>query len=279
MDKTTRPQGRPYTDADGIEHAVTVDHDRAERIAEAIAEQTSTTITEAEILGMIEAVAPGTHAYCEQTGGGVATIFVGEPRTPKMDTERDEAYLLAIGPGWFAALDGGTFEFGDLYLGPDDGAGEFYTTTINTRDALRVALTEWLTQTPDWRDIDGSTVAARVDDTRCPKCGLFTTGLRYESNGGTWHRRCEDCDVQECGDCRQWVQYLDEQWSHVQNVECFLAGPGPATILIDPIEGLYCTVHGGDHIVVDAEPQQAVARCDTEQCSATRVTRAEAVAR
>jgi hypothetical protein len=88
-------------------------------------------------------------AYCEQTGGGCATIFVGEA---KRDEDGDH-FLIAIGPGWFAGPGwrDGRFSWGELYVGPDTPEGDGHGVYVHSLVALRAHLREQLGR-PDWRD-------------------------------------------------------------------------------------------------------------------------------
>jgi len=147
------------------------------------------TIHEDEILAIIEEIILGTAAYCEQTGGGCATIFVGDQRVPATADEDDEdeaRYLLAIGPGYFASAgwQDGTFDLGDLYVGPDDASGEFDAWTVSTVDELRAAVEYWATHAPDWR-----TLAERpAGDGSCEVCGLYTRGIAWQGDLRAWVR-------------------------------------------------------------------------------------------
>lgn len=77
-------------------------------------------------------VTDGIAAYVEQTGGGCATIMVGEHAA---DAKGDPRYQAVVGPGWFegpgwtnarAALD-------ELYIGPDDD-GDSYDAVYATKN-------------------------------------------------------------------------------------------------------------------------------------------------
>lgn len=74
-------------------------------------------------------------------------------------------------------------------------------------------------------DLDAERVA-------CPGCGSILERT-LDDNSGEQRFRCEPCDVQECGDrCGTWAHYFVpengyEGWAHVDDSECFLAGPAP----------------------------------------------------
>jgi hypothetical protein len=74
-----------------------------------------------EVVRRLEA--EGITAYVEQTGGGTATIYVGEATE---DEHGDRRFPCAVGPGWFEGpgwtLGGGHNH--DLYVGPDNDTGE-----------------------------------------------------------------------------------------------------------------------------------------------------------
>lgn len=69
----------------------------------------ATTVTTEQVIEAVKAATDEPVQY-EHTGGGVATIYVGEPNA-------EGRYLLAIGPG---SIGDGTFDLRDLYVGPDD---------------------------------------------------------------------------------------------------------------------------------------------------------------
>jgi hypothetical protein len=74
-----------------------------------------------EVVRRLEA--EGITAYVEQTGGGTATIYVGEATE---DEHGDRRFPCAVGPGWFEGP-GWTLGRGhnhDLYVGPDNDTGE-----------------------------------------------------------------------------------------------------------------------------------------------------------
>lgn len=67
--------------------------------------------------------AMGIPAFVQQTGGGVATIYAGEPYTDPID---DEWYPAVAGPGWFDGP-GWIRPFAnpeDFYIGPDNNVGD-----------------------------------------------------------------------------------------------------------------------------------------------------------
>jgi len=87
--------------------------------------------------------AAGIPAYTEQTGGGCATIYIGNARR---DAHGDLRYPLLAGPGWFAGP-GWTNPKGttaDLYIGPDDdGASEAWAATDDdTTDTVAARIIE-----------------------------------------------------------------------------------------------------------------------------------------
>ena len=89
----------------------------------------------------LDAIAKATNlpAYVEMTGGGVATIYVGE-------RDEDDRFLLAIGPGTFHWTDDGgdsVFYAEDLNVGPDDD-GEGINLTPTTLDQLTQAVGDLL---------------------------------------------------------------------------------------------------------------------------------------
>lgn len=73
----------------------------------------------------------GIPAYVEQTGGGTATIMVGEQKTRTvMGVDEDGRYDVLVGPGWFEGPMGfinGRGDTGDLSIGPDDDGVADYT--------------------------------------------------------------------------------------------------------------------------------------------------------
>lgn len=65
---------------------------------------------------------PGLHVDCEQTGGGVATLY-GWEGDERPQYEQGQRYALCIGPGTYSWGDArlSTFWTGEgLYVGPDD---------------------------------------------------------------------------------------------------------------------------------------------------------------
>jgi hypothetical protein len=66
----------------------------------------------------------GVHAYVEQTGGGVATIYAGPQHE---DEDEGMRWAALAGPGWFEGGSDGRSLFtlpradlADFYVGPDD---------------------------------------------------------------------------------------------------------------------------------------------------------------
>jgi hypothetical protein len=108
-------------------------------------ESTSTRIDGDEIVTALRSM--GYPAYVEQTGGGCATIMVGE------EIGNTERYQVLVGPGWF---DGPNwtkpvFDTADLYVGPDDD-GEVNPTQVEQHwDADKVAeeVMIWMTALSD----------------------------------------------------------------------------------------------------------------------------------
>jgi hypothetical protein len=86
------------------------------------------TITAGDIREAILQRDPNETVQCFMTGGGVATIYLGEP-------DADGRYRIAIGPGTFDWADEwlSVFGLGDTAVGPDDdGEGEAsYPTTLD----------------------------------------------------------------------------------------------------------------------------------------------------
>lgn len=72
-------------------------------------------VTAAAIRDAIRAQNPGVAIRCDQTGGGTATIYLGE-------VDRDGRYCVAIGPGSYDWSDpwASVFDLGDTAVGPDD---------------------------------------------------------------------------------------------------------------------------------------------------------------
>lgn len=73
-------------------------------------------------------------AYVEQTGGGTATISVGEKRS-------NERYDILVGPGWFEGpgWTNGRGSTDDLYIGPDDEGESNPVRVKQNWDELEVA--------------------------------------------------------------------------------------------------------------------------------------------
>jgi len=78
-------------------------------------------------------------AYVEQTGGGCATIYAGEPWD---EANWGNRYPAVAGPGWFDGP-GWTLPRGDLhdfYIGPDDdGESDDITRPLDDHDETAVA--------------------------------------------------------------------------------------------------------------------------------------------
>ena len=94
----------------------------------------------AQVLAAI-AEATSLPAYIEQTGGGTATIYVGEK-------DSDDRYAVVIGPGRFGGYadpSRSDFLLGDLWIGPDDN-GDDMTKVIgaNTLEEVTTATREVL---------------------------------------------------------------------------------------------------------------------------------------
>lgn len=111
------------------------------------------------LLEIVREELPECPAYCEQTGGGCATLFLGTARgmDPTPPSERDAPddddprYWLAIGPG---AYDWGDpsrseFSYAELYVGPDD-MGDLDSLTVESEQEFREALRHFRS-IPDWR--------------------------------------------------------------------------------------------------------------------------------
>lgn len=86
-----------------------------------------TEVSAKTLLSTLAAVVGDRPAFVAQTGGGVATIYVGEPETD------EHPYELAIGPGSYdwTDPDASSFSFAELYVGPDDD-GETTPATVRT---------------------------------------------------------------------------------------------------------------------------------------------------
>ena len=113
-----------------------------------IEEDTGITFTGAEVRAAVKA-ATDLPFMIAQTGGGVATVYIGE------DVEvgaYGRVFRLAVGPGTFnwENPDDSTFYAEDFSIGPDDW-GERPSTIVTTLDELTEA-TRALLALPDWRD-------------------------------------------------------------------------------------------------------------------------------
>jgi hypothetical protein len=76
----------------------------------------------------------GIAAYVEQTGGGCATIFVGEVK----EVDGDPRYTVLAGPGWFEGpgWSNGRGQTDDFSVGPDDyGESDPVMTPVNANEA------------------------------------------------------------------------------------------------------------------------------------------------
>lgn len=96
-------------------------------------ETESAVVTGGEILAAVRAAGVTAPAYVEQTGGGTATVYVGEP------DDDTGWYPVAIGPGSFNWGDANGSEFGaaELFVGPDEpDAGGSYADEALDADAL-----------------------------------------------------------------------------------------------------------------------------------------------
>lgn len=95
-------------------------------------------VSAAAIRDAILALAPDAPIICEQTGGGTATIYVGE-------ADAAHRYAVAIGPGSYDWTDSwsSTFDLGDTAVGPDDD-GEAEATYPETVEAIAEAAVETL---------------------------------------------------------------------------------------------------------------------------------------
>lgn len=111
-------------------------------------EDTGITFTGHEIRAAVKA-ATDLPFFIAQTGGGVATGFIGEPRAVG---DFEGVYRLALGPGTFdwRDPDDSTFYAEDLNIGPDDWGerpSKFVTSLAELTEATRALLA-----LPDWRD-------------------------------------------------------------------------------------------------------------------------------
>ena len=106
----------------------------------------------AELTGdeVIAAIAEATSlpATIEMTGGGVATICIGQLETIDCDVvpPQDEHYLLCVGPGTFNWQDEGksTFYVDDLSVGPDDHGESGGGTVVHSLEELTAAVRRYL---------------------------------------------------------------------------------------------------------------------------------------
>lgn len=83
-------------------------------------------MSEVKLDEVVEALrSAGVKSYVEQTGGGTATLMVGEPAGD------EDRYDVLVGPGWFNGLGwtDGIVDTLDCYIGPDDEGQSDYTTT------------------------------------------------------------------------------------------------------------------------------------------------------
>lgn len=83
--------------------------------------------------------AQGIPAYVEQTGGGCATIYAGEPDRTDPDWPR---FAAVAGPGWFEGpgWTNGRGDTGEFYVGPDDdGESEVIVPATSRWDEARAA--------------------------------------------------------------------------------------------------------------------------------------------
>lgn len=74
-------------------------------------------------------------AYVEQTGGGCATIYAGEPDRTDPQWPR---YKALAGPGWFEGpgWSNGRADTSDFYVGPDDdGEGGYVISQADWTEA------------------------------------------------------------------------------------------------------------------------------------------------
>lgn len=92
-----------------------------------------------ELVDLIEA--RGVSAYVQQTGGGTATIYMGD-EMPELNCGDDDCphYVLAAGPGVFSwnADEPSIGTFGDFCYGPDDhgDSGEYVLVTAMPLETL-----------------------------------------------------------------------------------------------------------------------------------------------
>jgi len=74
----------------------------------------------------------------------------------------------------------------------------------------------------------------------CPRGGE-TLARTVDDNSGTLRFRCEEHDVEECGDCGAWVGYDDDLggWYHLEpgTPGCFLHPESPIVRLVDVAPG------------------------------------------
>jgi hypothetical protein len=76
----------------------------------------------------------GIPAYVEQSGGGCATIYVGEAQ----EVNGDPRYAVLAGPGWFEGpgWSNGRGQTDDFSVGPDDdGESDSVRTPVNANEA------------------------------------------------------------------------------------------------------------------------------------------------
>jgi hypothetical protein len=194
-------------------------------------------VTEGQLLAIITDVAPELPAYCTQTGGGCATIYLGEQiNVFPTDAETEYPhYLAALGPGWFtdSSWTEGRFDLGDLYLGPDDFGESNDHVTITSVEQFREALIEFLTK-PDWR-------LAKIGELRTydPKvlerqyrAGVLTAG-RVAPEGVPQERVdvCEGCHCRKSGDAEIPNSY-DEPCEY-SNCACHTPEGEPAPVILN----------------------------------------------
>lgn len=96
------------------------------------------------LITKLSEVLPDLPVFVEQTGGGVATLYMGAPTT---DTDGRARYKVVAGPGAYhwttPALS--SFAWVEFMVGPDDD-GETMPDMVNTMDEFVAAVQKWATR-------------------------------------------------------------------------------------------------------------------------------------
>lgn len=122
----------------------------------------SDTVTAAEVRDAIAAVVPEAPVIVEQTGGNVATIYVGtkDRRYDYVYDPDEPRYWLAVGPGSYNWDEpwASRFYFSDLSIGLDDDGvapSEFPVSLDELADAVRT-----FAKYAEWETAEAAEVAA-----------------------------------------------------------------------------------------------------------------------